>query len=115
MNATDYTVSADVTPLSSAVADRDNVVIARGIDRQNYYYAGIASWGNKYAIDLAHTAGELRRTPDDDGNGTGRVRLRDDYSSGRCRALCVICDAPVKNLCDSRQPRGPVRRGLLEP
>lgn len=50
VNSTDYSVSADVTPLSSGVADRDNVLMARGTDRQNYYYAGIASWGDKYAI-----------------------------------------------------------------
>ena len=50
--ALDYTVAADVTPLSSAVADRDTVLLARCTDRSTYYYAGIASWGNKYAIGL---------------------------------------------------------------
>jgi hypothetical protein len=50
VNTNDYSVSADVTPLSSGVADRDNVLMARGTDRVNYYYGGIASWGDKYAI-----------------------------------------------------------------
>jgi hypothetical protein len=50
VNSTDYSVSAEVTPLSGGVADRDNVLMARSTDRQNYYYAGIASWGDKYAI-----------------------------------------------------------------
>jgi hypothetical protein len=50
VDSTDYSVSAEVTPLSAGVADRDTVLIARSTDRQNYYYAGIASWGNKYAI-----------------------------------------------------------------
>lgn len=48
--ARDYAVSADVTPMETAPADRDNVLMARFTDRQNYYYAGIASWGDKYAI-----------------------------------------------------------------
>jgi hypothetical protein len=50
VNARDYTVSAEVTPMDAAANDRDNVLFARYTDRGNYYYAGIASWGNKYAI-----------------------------------------------------------------
>ena len=48
----DYAISADVTPLSAAVADRDSVLMARYTDRLNYYYAGIASWGQKYAFGV---------------------------------------------------------------
>jgi hypothetical protein len=50
INARDYTLAADVTPRDVAVNDRDNVLLARYTDRGNYYYAGIASWGNKYAV-----------------------------------------------------------------
>jgi hypothetical protein len=50
INARDYSVSAEVTPMETAPADRDNVLLARYTDRGDYYYAGIASWGNKYAI-----------------------------------------------------------------
>lgn len=50
INASDYAFSADVTPMASAPNDRDNVLFARYTDRDDYYYAGIASWGNKYAI-----------------------------------------------------------------
>jgi hypothetical protein len=52
IDALDYTVSASVTPLSTAVADRDSVLLARSTDRDSYYYAGIASWGQKYAIGV---------------------------------------------------------------
>nr|WP_221380654.1 hypothetical protein [Actinoplanes polyasparticus] len=50
INARDYSVAAEVTPMETTPADRDNVLLARYTDRSNYYYAGIASWGNKYAI-----------------------------------------------------------------
>ena len=50
INARDYTVAAEVTPMDVAANDRDNVLFSRYTDRGNYYYAGIASWGNKYAI-----------------------------------------------------------------
>lgn len=50
IDSPDYSVAADVTPLNPAAADRDNVLMARATDRTSYYYAGIASWGNKYAI-----------------------------------------------------------------
>lgn len=52
IDALDYTVSASVTPLSTTVADRDSVLLARSTDRDSYYYAGIASWGQKYAIGV---------------------------------------------------------------
>lgn len=52
VNALDYAISASVTPHSSAVADRDSVLLARCTDRETYYYAGIASWGHKYAIGV---------------------------------------------------------------
>jgi len=48
--ARDYALTADVQPLSSAAADRDNVLLVRYTDRSNFYYAGVASWGSKYAI-----------------------------------------------------------------
>lgn len=48
----DYELAAEVTPHSSAVADRDAVLMTRCTDRQNYYYAGIASWGQQYAIGV---------------------------------------------------------------
>jgi hypothetical protein len=50
VNSPDYTLTAEVTPMDVAVNDRDNVLLTRYTDRGNYYYAGIASWGNKYAI-----------------------------------------------------------------
>ena len=46
----DYIFSCDVTPMDYPVKDRDNVLMARQTDRQNYYYAGVASWNGKYAI-----------------------------------------------------------------
>ncbi|MEU5029164.1 hypothetical protein [Streptomyces milbemycinicus] len=52
INSLNYTVSASVTPISERVADRDNVLLARHTDRDSYYYAGIASWGDKYAIGV---------------------------------------------------------------
>ncbi|MGW4734362.1 hypothetical protein ACWEQC_35245 [Streptomyces shenzhenensis] len=52
IDALDHTVSASVTPVSEGVPDRDNVLLARFTDRDSYYYAGIASWGNEYAIGL---------------------------------------------------------------
>ncbi|MDR7275722.1 hypothetical protein [Catenuloplanes atrovinosus] len=48
--ARNYTVAAEITPMDVAPGDRDNVLMARYTDRGNYYYAGIASWGNRYAI-----------------------------------------------------------------
>lgn len=50
--ALDYTLAADVTPLSQTLADRDTVLLARCTDRQTYYYAGVASWGQQYAIGV---------------------------------------------------------------
>ncbi|MFD4638340.1 hypothetical protein ACFWN2_13555 [Lentzea sp. NPDC058436] len=47
-----YELSADVTPHSTTVADRDAVLMTRYTQRDSYYYAGIASWGNKYAIGV---------------------------------------------------------------
>lgn len=47
-----YALSADVTPLSSAQSDRDSVLMVRCTDRGNYYYAGVASWGQQYAIGV---------------------------------------------------------------
>lgn len=47
-----YAVTADVAPLSPAVEDRDSVLMARCTDRDTYYYAGVASWGQKYAIGV---------------------------------------------------------------
>ncbi|MEU0806922.1 hypothetical protein [Streptomyces sp. NPDC005970] len=52
IDSLDYTVSASVTPVSERVADRDNVLLARFTGRDSYYYAGIASWGNEYAIGV---------------------------------------------------------------
>ncbi|WP_199443532.1 hypothetical protein [Umezawaea beigongshangensis] len=48
----DYELAADVTPLSADVADRDTVLMARCTGRDSYYYAGIASWGDEYAIGV---------------------------------------------------------------
>ncbi|MCX5401730.1 hypothetical protein [Streptomyces sp. NBC_00102] len=52
IDALDYAVSASVTPVAEALADRDSVLLARATGRDTYYYAGIASWGNKYAIGV---------------------------------------------------------------
>lgn len=52
IDALDYSVSASVTPLSDTPADRDSVLLARATERDTYYYAGVASWGNKYAIGV---------------------------------------------------------------
>ncbi|MEV8378751.1 hypothetical protein AB0P21_38780 [Kribbella sp. NPDC056861] len=52
IDARDYTLAATVTPLSQAVGERDNVLLARYTDRDSYYYAGIASWNQKYAIGV---------------------------------------------------------------
>ncbi|EJD48635.1 Arabinanase/levansucrase/invertase [Auricularia subglabra TFB-10046 SS5] len=50
INARDYSVSVDITPMEHPVIERDNVIFARYTDRQNYYYGGVASWSNKYAV-----------------------------------------------------------------
>ncbi|KZV86863.1 Arabinanase/levansucrase/invertase [Exidia glandulosa HHB12029] len=50
IRARDYAVSAEVVTMDMPVVDRDNVLFARYTDRGNYYYGGIASWSNKYAI-----------------------------------------------------------------
>lgn len=50
IKARDYAVSAEIVSMDMPVVDRDNVIFARYTDRSNYYYGGIASWSNKYAI-----------------------------------------------------------------
>jgi hypothetical protein len=50
ISSPNYSISADVTPISTADAQKDNVLIVRSTDLKNYYYGGIASWGAKYAI-----------------------------------------------------------------
>ena len=50
INSANYTLSADVTPLSTTDAQKDNVLIVRSTNLKNYYYGGIASWGSRYAI-----------------------------------------------------------------
>ena len=62
VNARDYSVSADVTPMSTGVGDRDNVILARYTTRGDYYYAGIASWGDKYAIGKLVAGANTRLT-----------------------------------------------------
>ncbi|WP_160573678.1 glycoside hydrolase family protein [Actinomadura physcomitrii] len=52
IDALDYEVSASITPLSENLGDRDTVILARATDRDTYYYAGIASWNQKYAIGV---------------------------------------------------------------
>ena len=52
LTARNYDLAVDVTPQSTAVADRDTVLMIRCTDRNNYYYAGIASWGQEYAIGV---------------------------------------------------------------
>jgi hypothetical protein len=91
VNSTDYSVSADVTPLSSGVADRDNVLMARSTDRTNYYYAGIASWGDKYAI------GKLVN-----GQNTKLVGVGDaeDIHQNTTYRLTMVVRGPVIQLYD---------------
>ncbi|WP_328647999.1 hypothetical protein OHS58_09915 [Amycolatopsis sp. NBC_00348] len=48
----DYDLAAEVTPHSTALNDRDAVLMTRFTTRDSYYYAGIASWGQKYAIGV---------------------------------------------------------------
>ncbi len=50
VNTTNYSISADVTPISTTDAQKDNTLLIRSSDLKNYYYAGIASWGSKYAL-----------------------------------------------------------------
>ena len=50
INTANYSVSADVTPLSSNNVDKDNVLRIRDTAMNNYYYGGIGSWGAQYAI-----------------------------------------------------------------
>lgn len=47
----DYAVHVTITP-GPAAPDRDNVILARYTDRENYYYAGIATGGRRYAIGI---------------------------------------------------------------
>jgi hypothetical protein len=91
VNSTDYSISADVTPLSSGVADRDNVLMARSTDRTNYYYAGIASWGDKYAI------GKLVN-----GQNTKLVGVGDaeDIHQNTTYRLKIVVRGPVIQLYD---------------
>lgn len=80
INATNYSISADVTPISSADVQKDNVLIIRATDMRNYYYGGIGSWGAKYAIGkqvggantrLASTGTASQITP----NATYKLKL----------------------------------------
>lgn len=48
----DYAVRATIMPEGKTDADKDNVVLARYTDRDNYYYAGIGSWDQAYAIGV---------------------------------------------------------------
>lgn len=50
VNTANYSISVDVTPLSSTDVQKDNVLLIRSTDLRNYYYAGISAWGGKYAI-----------------------------------------------------------------
>jgi len=52
IRAQDYELAAEVTPHSTEVADRDAVLMTRYTGRDSYYYAGIASWGQKYTIGV---------------------------------------------------------------
>ncbi|MGW0857656.1 hypothetical protein, partial [Streptomyces sp. NPDC002690] len=86
IDALDYAVSVSVTPLSDAPGDRDNVILARATGRDTYYYAGIASWGNKYAIGvMEHGANtKLVGTGSDSEIETGRTyRLRFELTGSR--------------------------------
>ncbi|QGQ95440.1 hypothetical protein EHS13_11375 [Paenibacillus psychroresistens] len=47
INTPNYSFSVDVTPISTS---KDNSLHIRSTNLNNYYYAGIASWGGKYAI-----------------------------------------------------------------
>jgi hypothetical protein len=48
----DYGVRVLATPRSDGQADKENVLLLRYTDRQNYYYAGIGAGGHKYVIGL---------------------------------------------------------------
>lgn len=52
LRARDYSLTATVTPTGESSEARDTVLHLRATTRDRLYYAGISSWGNKYAIGV---------------------------------------------------------------
>jgi hypothetical protein len=92
VNARDYSVAADVTSQDAIVGDRDNVLLTRYTDRTNFYYAGIASWNNKYAI------GKMVNGTNTKLAGVGAAS---DVPAGTTYHLKLVVTGPTISLYDN--------------
>ena len=106
INARDYSVSADITPMSSNAGDRDNVILARYTTRGDYYYAGIASWGNKYAIGKLVAGANTKLT------GAG---LADEIRAGTTYRLRLQINGTTISLYDGSTLVATATDGSLQP
>jgi hypothetical protein len=106
IDARDYTLSAEITPMSSAVPDRDNVLLAHYTDRGDYYYAGIASWGDKYAI------GKLVGGVNTKLAGAGAAS---DITAGTTYRLRLVLDGSAISLYDGATLVASVTDSSLQP